>query len=116
MSQRDMRITSATGTVTERKPFAFDQSRDRRKRTLAALASADGTRSLEELATDVAHEEGNSRSTHTESVDRVAISLYHNHLPKLVNHDLVEGESDRGPFRLTAAGAECLARLERRPN
>lgn len=104
--------TDARTAIEHLDSIAAVLSSGRRKRTLAALTSTDCALTLDKLAGDVADGAVVRGPADGRSIDRVKISLYHHHIPKLEDHGLVESESGRGPFRLTALGVECLEIVE----
>lgn len=70
---------------------------ERRRIVAAALADADGDRTLDELAETVVDlERGSPEGTHEELVESVRVSLHHVHLPKLEAADVVEYNAERG--------------------
>jgi hypothetical protein len=67
---------------------------ERRRVTLDVLTNEFVPISLDDLAVAVAKREVNGSVATDESVERVAISLHHNHLPKLVDYGVVEYDPD----------------------
>ena len=65
----------------------------RRRYALYALADADGPLDIETLAERVAEREAGRSDADGDRVDRVRLTLVHNHLPKLVNAGLIEYDS-----------------------
>lgn len=64
----------------------------RRRRVLDVLSESDSPMALADLAADIASRESKeSEETADEaSIERVQISLYHNHVPKLADASIVE--------------------------
>lgn len=87
--------TGRTGHAEPAEPSVdelFDALGDgRRRRTLRLLASDGSTRSVRELADELADA--------APGVDRLVTSLHHCHLPKLAAAGLVEFDADRGTVR-----------------
>ncbi len=92
-------------------------SASRRRHILTALAASSGEIHIEDLASAVsAYEqlEATEPDPHV-SDSRIAISLYHCHLPKLARAGLVTNEYTTGPIELTIRGKECATALGLQP-
>lgn len=80
---------SGTGELTE-----SDRHRllgdERRRMTLDVLEQRQSPVTLEELATGIAGREGGMDGVDQETVERVAISLHHAHLPLMDDLDVVD--------------------------
>jgi hypothetical protein len=64
---------------------------DGRRRTLLDVLAAESTpMDLEDLATEVVRREVESERVDHSDVDRVATELYHNHIPKLEDRNVLE--------------------------
>lgn len=75
---------------------------DRRRRTvLETLADDTRTMALRDLAEDVAVDEhdGPASEISADTVQRIATSLYHVHIPQLVDAGVVEYDMDRDEVR-----------------
>ena len=76
----------------------FDALSDRRRREVVRYLSENGSEiALADLAAEVAAREHGIpiRETDPDEVERVYVSLYHAHVPKLANAGLVEYEPER---------------------
>lgn len=82
-------------------------SSERRRETLRVLRGEPGTLALESLASSVAERVAGTEPADPDTIERTAIGLHHNDLPKLadagvVDYDpasgLVEASIDRFPF------------------
>ena len=79
---------------------------ERRRRTLAVLAGASLPMDVRTLARRVAAEgDGRTAETTGEPVDRVHVSLYHVHLPKLADLGVVDYKTG-GPVEAVAEDVE----------
>lgn len=83
-------------------------SRERRRCILRALAETEGPLGLDELARAVAAcERGAPPADIAEAdVERVRVSLYHCHVPKLADAGLVVRDDEAGDVSLTALGEQ----------
>lgn len=87
---------------------AYDLLADQhRRQVLLSLHRRDGPRQLPSLATDIA---GVSEPTRT--AERLYLRLYHAHLPKLEDHDLVTYDDESDLVQLTESGASLAATLD----
>lgn len=75
----------------------------RRRRVLALLRGADGPTSLSEVAAELAADEECD-----DPADRVEISLYHRHVPKLEAAGLVAFDADRRTLTLAGPVPESV--------
>lgn len=75
---------------------------ERRRAALAVLREAEAPLALADLAADLVARERASTAPDHEAVQRCYVSLYHRHVPKLVDAGLVEFDADR---RTVALGA-----------
>ncbi|QLD88914.1 hypothetical protein HWV07_07675 [Natronomonas salina] len=75
----------------------------RRRRVLALLRGADGPASLSEVAAELAAD-----SECEDSAERVEITLYHRHVPKLAAAGLVAFDADRRTLTLTGPVPESV--------
>lgn len=90
----------------------------RRRYVIYYLKEVDREVSLRELATQIAARENevSPESITDEERQRVYISLYQTHLPKLEEHDIVDYDEDRRMVRLTpAAQSADLFRIHETP-
>lgn len=80
----------------------------RRRRLLHALQERGGTARLQDLAVDIAAQEEDTSPEEVgkQEQNRVYISLYQTHVPKLESVGLVEYDSDTQTLRLTDGAAE----------
>lgn len=101
---------SETGEATERLPgeFSIDAvlslfAERRRRLAVSCLEQHEEALSLADLAEDIAIEETDaSRSDiDRQDVSHVYLNLYHNHVPRLEDHGIVEYEQERGLIRLS---------------
>lgn len=76
----------------------------RRRNALRCLRERDGGMALADLATDVAamERDESARDVPPEVVERVYVSLYHCHVPKLEDGDVVEYHQDRNVVSLAS--------------
>ena len=65
----------------------------RRRHALYALADADGPLDIETLAERIAEREDDRSDADGDRVDRIRLTLVHNHLPKLVDAGVIEYDS-----------------------
>lgn len=81
-------------------------SRERRRRILSVLAETEGPLGVDELARAVAARERDARPADLDEADveRVRVSLYHRHVPKLADAGLVVRDDEAGHVSLTALG------------
>lgn len=63
---------------------------ERRRLLLTVLEGRESTATLEDLAAAVADRESEREMASGELVERVKLTLHHNHLPKLDEHDVVD--------------------------
>ncbi|WP_222918544.1 hypothetical protein [Natrinema sp. SYSU A 869] len=86
----------------------------RRRDVLRYLRGADGPVRLRELAEQVAAWEQETTVEHLSSNERqrVYISLYQSHLPKLDNHGIVDYDKDRGRVEATSRTSQLDSYLE----
>ncbi|GGN90976.1 MULTISPECIES: DUF7344 domain-containing protein [Haloarcula] len=63
---------------------------ERRRIALDVLSDRPGPVHLDELATEVATRESDTAMADPSAVERAAIALHHNHLPRLAASDIVE--------------------------
>ena len=89
----------------------------RRRRTLAYLRGVDGSVSVSDLASHVAAERCEDGRVTPSERKQVATSLYHVHLPKLIESGLVDwGESgERRAVTITSAGQSLPSELSWMP-
>ncbi|UPV73902.1 hypothetical protein M0R89_15330 [Halorussus limi] len=74
----------------------FDVLRaERRRYVLSTLQSHETSMSLTDLAHEVAKRENGEASPTTEAVTRVHASLYHVHIPKLKEANIIEYDQER---------------------
>lgn len=73
----------------------------RRRQTLQVLCEADEPLALEDLAREVAAREGSDTGASEEEIERVLISLYHIHVPKLEANGIVEFDSSQRTVALS---------------
>lgn len=66
----------------------------RRRVALDVLRSANAPIDLEDLSTIVATREPETDATDAETVERVAITLHHNHLPKMTDLGIIDYDAD----------------------
>lgn len=101
-------IAKATGDESD---GATERSRDevfevlahrRRRYALRALRTAGGMLALADLAMEVARAEAEEEGTSYSSdrARRIRITLYHNHVPKMADADIVEFDEERNVVRL----------------
>ena len=94
----------------------FDALADERRRyVLFALKEHERPVALADLADEVAVEENDRTITEipAEEVKRVYMSLWHSHIPKLVDAGLVEYNQDRGTVTLAEKAEQLEPRIER---
>ncbi|MGQ3413224.1 DUF7344 domain-containing protein [Natrinema sp. LN54] len=86
----------------------------RRRDVLRYLRAADGPVRLRELAEQVAawEQETTVEQLNSSERQRVYISLYQSHLPKLDNHGIVDYDKDRGWVEATPLTAQLESYLE----
>ena len=84
---------------------------DRRREVLSYVVRAEGSLTVDELATTLAATD-RSRPPVAGDADRVGIRLYHVHLPKLAKVGLIEVEDDYNRVTSTEIG-ECFHSLFR---
>lgn len=80
---------SETAELTERDGHRI-LSAERRRILLAVLADRSTPIGLEALAAAVGEEEEGADGVKPETVERIAITLHHNHLPKLAELGIVD--------------------------
>lgn len=85
-----------------------------RRWTLWCLAQTDASLHLADVAREIAHRESSTaKTTPTEDTARsIYIQLYHNHIPKLNETDMVSFNSDEKLVSLTVDPNVILARLD----
>lgn len=109
------RMTDRTGGHLEgstRDDLFESLSHSRRRRCLAYLRAADGAVEIDELATHIATTERSGGKTVTAAErDQVTTSLFHVHLPKLVDTGLVAWVDERSAVRVTTAGQSLSTEL-----
>lgn len=69
-------------------------SNDRRRRTLDVLADRPTPIDLDELAMEVAGRESESCELDDDAIERVTISLHHNHVPTMAELGVVDYDAD----------------------
>lgn len=67
---------------------------ERRRIALEVLSDRVGPVPLDELATEVAARESERETVDSAAVERAAIALHHNHLPRLAATDIVEYDAE----------------------
>jgi len=96
--------------IASRRPALADLvSSQRRRHALVCLAGRDDGLALADLAADVAaleHDEGAHDVPH-ETVERVYLSLYHCHVPKLEDGDVVTHDRDANVVALADGKAKA---------
>lgn len=104
-----------TGEPSDRPPFSLSDAADllahsRRRCALERLRSFDGPMGLADLADEVATAEHGTIISEipAEEVKRVYLDLYHSHVPKLAEADVVEYGQESDLVELSA-GADRLA-------
>lgn len=63
---------------------------ERRRLLLTVLENRESTATLDDLAAAIADRENEREMANGEAVERVKLTLHHNHLPKLDEHDVVD--------------------------
>lgn len=81
----------------------------RRRQALRVLCESDAPLALADLAREVAAREESGTEASDEAIERVQISLYHVHLPKLEESGVVEFD----PSQRTVSLAETSLPIER---
>ena len=96
MNENASRVTSSLDLFTE----------PRRRRVVQCLGEAEDGMALADLATDVAalEREVDPREVPPEAVERTYVSLYHRHVPKLADRDVVEYREDQNVVSLASEG------------
>lgn len=94
------------GEGTIRDPFYELLSDRHRREVLSILAEFDRPMDLAELGDEIAR--GESDSDRCEGINRVAVSLYHVHAPKLADENLVEFDPAARTVALTEEGIDVL--------
>ena len=87
-------------------------SSERRQILLGVLEGRQTTLDLDELARLVTEHEDGVDGTDPTDVDRVAITLHHNHLPKLAELDLVRYDHRAERIRTTDIGGRAAAEVD----
>lgn len=93
-----------SGVVENEDEFHQALSNERRRLVLAALRDEEGPLLLTDLARDVVEREPSVEPPTDEAVQRCRISLYHCHLPKLAEAELITFDADRKVTSLTEDG------------
>lgn len=107
----DLDSLAATDTVSH--DDLFEAIADSRRRiALSTIASAGTPIELRTLARSVVREESDSADADVpeDTLQDVAISLYHTHLPKLANLGLIEFDARERVVESAADGIELLPR------
>lgn len=89
-------------------------SNQRRRYVLQSLGESQTPVAFDDLVDDVAEQEHDAPISDipAEAVDRVRLSLYHSHIPKLADVDLVEHCEEREQVSLSTDSEQVEALLE----
>lgn len=99
-----MQLEASRRTEGRDRDELFDVlTHQRRRRVLALLRGTDGPASLSEVAAELAADEACD-----DPAERVEISLYHRHVPKLAAAGLVAFDADRRTLTLAAPVPESV--------